>query len=147
MTAPVRLTGGFRVGLPPEEAFRLFTPRGEQEWVEGWEPRFPADVVDDTEPGTVFETAAHGPKTIWLVIARERGRRISYARITPDEWAGSVTVTVEGAGEGSDVEVVYELTALTDAAGVRLKEFADGYAGYLRSWEEAILVSRPELRR
>lgn len=63
-----RLTGRIQVPLPPGEAFRLFTPRGEQEWAPGWHPSFPAPAPDDTEPGTVFEaevtyqlTALTGP--------------------------------------------------------------------------------------
>ena len=40
MTAgePRRLTGRLHVALPPERAFRLFTARGEEDWVEGWRP-------------------------------------------------------------------------------------------------------------
>jgi hypothetical protein len=32
------VTGRIPVGLPPAEAFRLFTPRGEQDWAPGWRP-------------------------------------------------------------------------------------------------------------
>ena len=137
----VRLTGRIQVGLPPGEAFRLFTPRGEQEWVHGWQPRFPAPAPDDTEPGTVFETRAQGQHTIWLVTGREPGRRISYARVTPGELAGVVTVTVTPSGDASEVEVTYQLTALTGGDSGQLREFADGYPAYLQSWQEAIEAS------
>jgi hypothetical protein len=133
-----RLTGRIRVALPPGEAFRLFTPRGEQDWAHGWHPHFPAPSPDDTEPGTVFETSAHGQDTVWLVTGREAGKRISYARVTPGDRAGTVTVTVSPAGPHSEVEVTYELTALTSPAEHKLTEFADGYPAYLRSWQEAI---------
>ena len=133
-----RLTGRIQVPLPPGEAFRLFTPRGEQDWAHGWHPRFPAPVHDDTEPGTVFETSAHGHDTVWLVTDRQPGTRISYARVTPGDQAGAVTVTLTAAGRHSEVEVTYQLTALTDTANVKLSEFADGYPAYLQSWEDAI---------
>jgi hypothetical protein len=133
-----RLTGHLQVALPPAEAFRLFTPRGEQDWAHGWHPRFPSPAADDTEPGTVFETSAHGQHTIWLVTGRETGKRICYARVTPGEQAGSVTVTLTAAGRHSEVEVTYELTALTSLAERRLTEFADGYPAYLQSWHDAI---------
>lgn len=135
---PRRLTGRIQVDLPPGEAFRLFTPRGEQDWAEGWHPRFPAQVRDDTEPGTVFETAAHGQHTVWLVTDREPGKRISYARVTPGHQAGTVTVAVSAAGHRSQVEVTYHLTALSDAADRHLREFAAGYPAFLQSWQEAI---------
>jgi len=133
-----RLTGRIQVALPPGEAFRLFTPRGEQDWAPGWHPRFPAPAHDDTEPGTVFETSAHGHDTVWLVTDRQPGKRISYARVTPGGQAGSVTVTINAAGRHSEVEVTYHLTALTGPASVKLGEFADGYPAYLRSWEDDI---------
>ena len=138
MTGTRRLTGRIEVPLPPIEAFRLFTPRGEQDWVQGWHPRFPAPAPDDTEPGTVFETSAHGEHTIWLVTDRQPGKRISYARVTPGDRAGTVTVTVSAAGQDSEVEVTYQLTALSGPAEQHLSEFADGYPAYLRSWEDAI---------
>jgi hypothetical protein len=138
VTGRRRLTGSIQVPLPPGAAFRLFTPCGERDWADGWEPRFPAPVADDAEPGTVFETAAHGHPTIWLVLDRQPGRRISYARVTPQDTAGTVTVTLDDAGGHSDVEVTYELTALTAAAAERLAGFADRYPAFLRSWQTAI---------
>src|SRR5262245_56965484 len=136
--APQRLTGRIQVGLPPDEAFRLFTPRGEQDWVVGWEPRFPALAGDDTRPGTVFETSSHGQTTVWVVLDSQWGKRISYARVTPGDRAGTVTIVVYPAGRHSEVEVTYELTALTGAARTKLREFADNYPAYLQSWQDAI---------
>jgi len=133
-----RLTGRILVDVPPGEAFGLFTPRGEQNWAHGWHPQFPAPAPDDTEPGTVFETDAHGQHTIWLVTGRQPGQRISYARVTPGDQAGTVTITINGAGCQSEVEVTYQLTALTDAARHTLGKFADGYSAYLESWQDAI---------
>lgn len=133
-----RLTGHITVALPPGEAYRLFTPRGEQDWAPGWHPHFPAQAPDDTEPGTVFETRAHAQDTIWLVTSREPGRRICYARVTPAGLAGTVTVTISPSGGHSDVEVTYDLTALTVAAEGTLREFTAGYPAYLRSWQDAI---------
>ena len=133
-----RLTGRIHVALPPGEAFRLFTPRGEQDWAHGWHPQFPAPALDDTEPGTVFETSAHGQNTIWLVTDRQPARRISYARVTPGDQAGTVTVDISAAGRHSEVEVTYQLTALTGPGRRKLGEFADSYPAYLQSWEDAI---------
>ena len=133
-----RLVGRLRVPLPPADAFLLFTPLGERDWVPGWEPRFPQPVDDDTEPGTVFVTDGHGASTVWVVTARERPRMISYARVVSGDRAGAVTVRLESAGEGSEVEVAYELTALVPEAEAELARFADGYAAYLQSWERDI---------
>jgi len=138
VTGARRLTGRVQVPLPPGEAFRLFTPRGEQDWAHGWHPRFPAPAPDDTEPGTVFETSAHGQHTIWLVTDRQPGTRISYARVTPGDQAGTVTVVITAAGQHSEAEVTYQLTPLTSDADRKLTEFADRYPAYLQSWQDAI---------
>jgi hypothetical protein len=75
------------------------------------------------------------------VTSCEPGKRISYARVTPGDQAGTVTVTVSpsgGRGQVSEVEVTYQLTALTPAAAHELAEFADSYPAYLQSWQDAI---------
>ncbi len=38
----------------------------------------------------------------------------------------------------SEVEVTYQLTALTKTARHALDDFADGYPAYLQSWQDAI---------
>jgi hypothetical protein len=128
------LTGHVTVALPPAEAFRLFTPLGEREWVPGWNPRFPVATADDSAPGTVFET----PGTTWVVVDRTPGRHVRYARIARAATAGTVTVDLADAGGHSDVTVTYELTALTDAAAPDLDAFATGYPDMLRAWQAAI---------
>jgi len=136
---PWRLTGTLHVSLPPAEAFPLFTARGEQRWVEGWEPRFPGPVDDDTTPGVVWETAHAGEHTIWLVLDSDPGRRVSYARVTPHDRAGTVTVELADAVDGgSDVTVTYVLTAFTEAADAALADFATGYDGFLAGWQAAM---------
>lgn len=127
------LTGTVRVAAPPEEAWHLFTPEGERAWAPGWNPRYPGDSED------VFETGGdhHHPAATWVVVTRDPGRRVSYARVVAGRDAG--TVTVELAGDGhTTATVTYRLTALTSAGREHLTRFAAGYAGYLRSWEEAI---------
>lgn len=151
MTSTCRLTGRVTVPLPPDRAFRLFTPLGERAWVPGWEPHFPADdehTADDADghhdaPGTVFETHGHDghERTIWVVVDRVPGRRIAYARVTPHGSAGTVTVTLDDAGGQSEVTVTYALTALTEAADHGLHVFREGYAAYLASWQDAIAAA------
>ena len=133
-----RLSGRIHVALPAEQAFALFTPSGEREWADGWDPTFPAPTLDDSEPGTVFETDAHGHRCIWLVTDRVWGARIAYAQVIPGERAGSITVTLDATEGGSDVEVVYEFTPLSEAGAHHLEQFADGYGDYLRSWQDTI---------
>jgi hypothetical protein len=133
-----RLVGRVRVPLAPGDAFRLFTASGEREWVTGWDPEFAAPTDDDTDPGTIFETEAHGRRTTWVVTESVAGERIAYARVVPADHAGTITVVLRAVGDASEVRVTYDLTALTPAGADRLDHFADGYAEFLRSWEDAI---------
>lgn len=135
-----RLTRQIRVALPPEEAYRLFTPRGEQDWAHGWQPFFPAAASDDTAPGTVFQTKAHGHTTTWIVTHSTPGRSIRYARLIPHLEAGTVTVTLDPTPGGTFATVSYELTALSPAGEDRLRDFAARYPGFLQSWEHAIVA-------
>jgi hypothetical protein len=72
------------------------------------------------------------------VTDRQPGRSISYARVTPGDYAGTVSVTITPAGQHSEVEVTYQLTALAGTASEKLRAFADGYPAYLQSWQDAI---------
>jgi hypothetical protein len=132
------LTGTLDVALPPERAFRLFTAVGERDWVEGWDPAFPAPVTDDAEPGTVFETDAGGHRATWVVVERDGARGIRYARVVAGRDAGTVTVALRSAGRHSTVTVTYDLTALSPAGAVWLRRFAADYPGFLTSWADAI---------
>jgi hypothetical protein len=72
------------------------------------------------------------------VTDRQPGKRLRYARVTPGDQAGTVTVSISGADHHSEVEVTYDLTALTAPGGRKLSEFAANYPAYLQSWEDAI---------
>jgi hypothetical protein len=134
-----RLTGTIRVPLPPQLAFTLFTPTGERAWAPGWDPRFPSPVIDDTEPGTVFQTEHNGRHTTWTVIRRETGKEIAYVTVTAEGRAGLVTVTCEPAtDETTTATVGYDLTALTPEANADLDEFAANYPQLLDHWQHSI---------
>jgi len=49
-----------------------------------------------------------------------------------------VTITISAADRHSEVEVTYQLTALTGPVGPRLREFPGPYPAYLQSWQDAI---------
>jgi len=132
------LTGTLRVPLPPDEAFRLFTARGERDWVDGWEPHFPDPVDDDAAVGTVFETGTGGHHATWIVTDRDGHLRIRYARVAAGRDAGTVEVTLAPSREDTEVTVTYQLTALTPGGAEWLRTFAAGYPEFLRSWESAI---------
>ena len=127
--------------VPAAQAIELFTPSGERRWAHGWDPSFPAPAADETEPGTVFETAADGSLT-WVVVARESGRSIKYAVVAPGIRAGTIEVACTDDGSGAaTATVTYDMTALSADGERWLAEFAAGYDGYLDHWCHAIAAA------
>jgi len=140
----VERTGTFRVEQPLARAFPLFSPEGERRWVAGWDPRYlhPHDVPSAT-PGTVFQTFHNGEETEWLVLRYSEADGVAqYVRITPGSRMGLVTVRATELVGGTDVEVTYRLTSLSDAGTRTLEAMTEeSYAAMLGEWERLIAAS------
>ncbi len=132
------LVDSFELGISPQDAFPLFTARGERAWAPGWDPRFPADAPDDSLPGTVFTTEDGTHRATWIVTDSERASHIRYARVAGSHTAGTVDVRLEATQAGTRVTVGYDLTSLDPAADGDLDALAAGYGEYVASWREAI---------
>lgn len=134
----LRRTGHVAVALPLVQALRLFTPEGERDWVDGWAPTYAEDGADDTEPGTVFTTDAHGRTTTW-VVADRRVDGYRYIRVVPGHSAGTVTVAAVAIGATAcAVTVTYDLSALSADGERFLATMADTFVDHLAGWESAI---------
>jgi hypothetical protein len=132
------LIASFELGIAPQEAFPLFTARGEASWAVGWQPRFPAQTPDDSVPGTVFLTEGHAGRSTWMVTDSRHGSHIRYARVAATQTAGTVDVRLEATFAGTRVTVTYDLTSLEPSADDDLETFAAGYNDYLETWRAAI---------
>ena len=112
----------------------LFTAEGERRWVADWEPWFPLpDHVH--ERGEVWTTSASGGTTIW-VTAERRSDGVLLARVTPDVLAGLVEVTCRPGLDGTtDVDVSYDVTALSDRSHEVLAHLRDGFDDMLATWQ------------
>jgi hypothetical protein len=126
------------VPLPGDEAMALFTARGERRWVEGWDPEFPAGEPSKEREGTVFVTTANGRSTYWVVSVQDADR-VRYARTTPGFAAGTVEVRRRRSdARSTQVDVTYDLSALTRDGAAELDDFAARYEQDISAWEVAI---------
>jgi hypothetical protein len=125
------------VDLPAERAIALFTPEGERSWVDGWDPRYPAAGADDNQVGTVFVTAGDHGDVVWVVTHVDDLER-RYARFDHRGTVGTVEVSCRAAGDATEVEVTYRLTAMNPDAAADLDRFASGYDRMLASWQAEI---------
>jgi hypothetical protein len=141
--ASVTHTGSLHVDAPPEQSIHLFTALGEILWAKGWDPVILSG--DGTEQGTVFVTTHHEEVTIWVVIDFDpQNFHARYSRVTPSMRAGTVEVLVRSDGQdGSNVDVSYQLTALSEAGNRDLVHFdAQEYAEMMTEWENEIRDAR-----
>ena len=131
-------SGTLTLGVPPEQAFVAFTPRGERGWAPEWNPVFHGSAEDDSAPGTVFEVAHGHRRSVWQVLDRTDSAYLRYARTTPGISAGTVTVDVRPEGTGSRVEVTYRMTALSADGEAQLMVQSTDPDQSPSTWQERI---------
>jgi hypothetical protein len=112
----------------------LFTAEGERRWVPDWQPWFPLP-GHVHERGEVWTTTGPAGTTIW-VTADRRADGVLLARVTPDVAAGLVEVTCRPGLDGTtDVEVAYDVTALSDRGREVVAHLRDGFDEMLAMWQ------------
>lgn len=128
------------VDLPPEQAVQLFTPEGERQWANGWDPRYPEPDRREGR-GAVFTTGHGGHQTTWIIVDQGRGT-VRYARVTDGMTAGTVAVEVVGSREYSThLRVTYDLTALSPAGESWLETFESAYHTVIGGWSTEIAAA------
>lgn len=129
------------VPLPVENAFPLFTPAGEQLWLEEWQPEFLYPDDGRTEAGMVFRTHHGGEETVWSCIefAPEQ-HRIRYVRVSSATRFVTLHIGCRRASATStSVEIRYALTALTTEGTRMLKALTPTeFASNIDRWQEKI---------
>ena len=131
----------FTVALPVAQAFRLFEPEGERRWAEGWDPRYLHPADGRATRGMVFTTSHGNEDTIWTMVRHEPAAGlVEYVRATPGSRIGRVLVQCTPLDAArTRVNVVYEMTALTEAGNTRVRELDDPrYREFIDSWSRAI---------
>ncbi|HEY2464808.1 MAG TPA: hypothetical protein VGI32_12180 [Steroidobacteraceae bacterium] len=122
-----------------EIAWPLLGADGERSWAPDWEPDFlwPKKAFD--REGMVFRIR-HGEKhAVWVNTAFDRvARRIQYVYVIPDVVVTVITLKLMPDGDATTIDVVYERTALADAANDVVKHMAasDRVAG--AEWSQQI---------
>lgn len=136
-----RSSGRFELPLPLEKAFDLFTAEGERRWVPGWSPEILGSLPQHR--GLIFLTNAHGRQSIWTVLESDPATLTHcYSRVTPGLTAGIVEVRLRAAGAGCEVEVAYDLTALSPDGQAALADYrGEAFDRMLGQWRELITAA------
>lgn len=136
------------VDLPVDRAFMLFTPAGEERWVDGWAPRYIHPADGRTAAGMVFSTGAGDETTHWLLADFDRAaHRSRYLRCTPASRMTVVEVQCRALDAArTEVQVGYTLSALNDAGAAAIADFERGFVAMIDGWAAAIAARRETLR-
>jgi hypothetical protein len=123
-----------------EQTAPLFGANEERKWAPDWTPRFVYPQPAHDQQGMVFQVA-HGPYTsTWVNTAFDlTGGHIQYAYVLSDAMVTSIDIHLTRNGtQKTDVNVVYERTALTPDANEHVVHFAKGDEKAGKEWEEQI---------
>lgn len=136
--------------LPIRQCQMLFTPAGEELWVEGWKPTYHHPTDGSTRRGMIFSTGNGEELTFWSLVDFERGENryfARYMRVTPALRSGFVEVECSEASAGSTrVQVAYEMTALTEAGRETLRAYApENFERMIEEWRSLIEARLPAL--
>lgn len=142
MTGPVLHTReqfALIANAPFELAWPLFGAHRERDWAPDWNPSFvwPEKPLD--REGMVFSVRRGDQTAIWVnTVFDQAVRRVQYVYLIPDVLVTVITLKLEPNGDSTNVEVVYERTALAAAANETVRDMAasDRLAG--KEWSRQI---------
>jgi hypothetical protein len=124
---------------PFEITWPLFGADKERLWAPDWDPIFIWPEKAEDREGMVFKIRHEKQTAVWVntVLDRTAGR-VQYVYVMPDVLVTVITLKLMAIGHATSVEVVYERTALADAANaiVMDKAASDRVAG--KEWSRQI---------
>ena len=129
------------VDRPASEAFPLFTPKGEEAWVPGWNPTYIRPETGKTCEEMIFTTGEGDEKTFWTCLSWQPDQwHVRYLRLTP---ASRVTfVDVQCSPDGPDrtrVRVAYQVHAISDHGRSYLEGLTESdFAKSIDEWSDMI---------
>lgn len=137
------------VDLPVGQCQKLFTPAGEELWVDGWQPVYHHPADGRTQRGMIFSTGGGDDLTLWSLVDYDDTQRhhARYMRVTPALRSGYVEVDCTALGpQLTQVAVRYELTALSPAGERSLAAYEPAaFAAMIDEWAMLIAARLPEL--
>lgn len=138
------------VALPIRQCQMLFTPAGEELWVDGWQPTYHYPADGSTQRGMVFSTGSGDELTFWSLVDFDRGPVRYYARytrVTPALRSGFVEVECSVLEPDLTLVVVtYEMTAMTAAGVASLEGYKpENFVPMIEEWKSLVESKLPTL--
>lgn len=133
-------THEIRVALPVEEAFFLFTPKGEEAWVPGWSPDYISPKTGETAKDMIFRTGTGEDATTWTCLDWQPDRyHVRYLRTTPTLRVAFVEVNCRAEENGTRAIVSYGYVPLTAKGEEMVAAMTQGtFADSINEWSVLI---------
>jgi hypothetical protein len=110
---------------PFEIAWPLFGAHSEQLWAPDWEPVFLWPEKPFDQEGMVFIIRQAEKNDVWFNTTFDQNSgRIQYVYVIPDVVVTVITLKLSPDGRATNVEVIYERTALAVATNERVRILA-----------------------
>jgi hypothetical protein len=141
MAAAITASHTITIELPVQQCQMLFTPAGEELWVDDWAPRYLHPADGHTAKGMAFMTGSADELTVWtLAEFSQSPHRACYLRVTPALRWGFVEVACTPCdAQATQVTVTYTMRALNAAGAETLKGFEPApFAAMIDHWKECI---------
>ena len=129
------------VQRPASETFPLFTPKGEEAWVPGWNPTYVRPETGETCEEMIFTTGEGDEKTFWTCLTWRPDRwHVRYLRLTPASRVAFVDVQCKPEEPGrTRVRVSYQVQALSDDGRSYLESLTESqFAKSIDEWSDLI---------
>jgi hypothetical protein len=139
--ACVDVAGSLVVGAPVDQAFELFSPLGEADWVPDWHPELLCPPDAAWAAGQVFRTRSGSNEIIWLVASLDRqAHAVEYHRVEVGRHVAKVRVECSPRAEGgTHVSVRYQFVGLSEAGNQEVARMTpETHAERMREWQSRI---------
>jgi hypothetical protein len=140
---PFRATRSYvqKIQARPEKVFALLCPVREAEWVQGWDPIVVYSRSGLAEPECVFLTGEGEPDSVWVVTRRDWEKYdFEIIKVTPWTTVAKINISLRpNDEEGTDAEVTYSYTALSEEGREFVNSYTeDYYREFMEYWEAAL---------
>ena len=133
-------SGSFELACSADTAFPLFSPEGEREWINGWDPQpvFPQEIAFQRD--TVFRQGNGDEEAIWTIVRADwQAHTAEYVRVAPASHAAHIVVSVEKlAAAECKVQVAYAITLFGEGGAILDAFSEEAYEAKMRNWQQWI---------
>lgn len=133
--------GEFTLPASVDDAFPLFSPRGERLWVPGWDPEVLHPPESDWREGQVFRTREERGEAVWVITRLDSVRHwVEYHRVEPGRYVAHIVVRCrELPNRRTHVSTAYSFVGVSEIGNQDIAAMTqEAYDAKMLRWSEWI---------